>query len=78
MRKGAILSVFIDFEEPDMAASKIIGDSTKKSPCFCIHVLFRFSIMVREDSYASDMSVIKAGLMGLQRCDFLGSSKLIT
>ena len=26
-----------------MAASRMIGDSTKKSPCFCIQVLFRFN-----------------------------------
>ena len=33
-----------------IAANSTIGDSTKKSPCFWIHVRFKFIMMVYADS----------------------------
>ena len=40
-----------------MAAKRIIGDSTKKSPCFSIHVRFKFKRMVFQGGTAAVTAV---------------------
>lgn len=61
-----------------MAVRKLMGDSTKKSPCFLIHSRLSPSMMVREAFVASVMSSIPSGERGLQRWVRLRSSKLMT
>src|SRR6266511_1654353 len=58
--------------------TKLIGDSTKKSPCLSIHSLFNPKRIVLADSVASVISCIEEGSKGLQRCDTERLSKLIT
>src|SRR6188768_3209271 len=61
-----------------IAVTKLMGDSTKKSPCFFIQSRFRPSMIVLEDSVASVISSIVAGSSGLHRCERERSSKLMT
>ena len=61
-----------------MAVTKLMGDSTKKSPCLFIHSLFNPKSIVLADSVASVISCIDDGSKGLQRCDTERLSKLMT
>lgn len=48
-----------------MTVRKLIGDSTKKSPCFLTHSRLSPNKIVRADSAASVISVIEEGSKGL-------------
>src|SRR5690554_2355301 len=61
-----------------IAVKKLMGDSTKKSPCLLIHSRLSPINIVRADSAASVISDMVSWSRGLQRWLRVRSSKLIT